>query len=163
MQIDYSIGFGWLWCLPFEFLLHRYSYWCWCCLSSMLHFYLALLISQITFNDLITGLPWEQWHIPILHEKWVWTIIFAVFIYPLVLLRSMSSISFASQAGNYVLIAVLIIVLTYGAIYNPFKIDVSMLWPRKYYEIADMFGVICFSMGVAFIGLSSRVCLFEFY
>ena len=70
----------------------------------------------------------------------------------------MSSISFASQAGNYVLIIVLVIVITYGAIYNHFHIDMSMLWPRKYFEIADMFGVICFSMGVAFIGLSSRVC-----
>lgn len=69
----------------------------------------------------------------------------------------MSSISFASQAGNYVLIAVLVIVLAYGAIYNHFHIDASMLWPRKYFEIADMFGVICFSMGVGFIGLSSRV------
>lgn len=90
-------------------------------------------------------------------QTWIWTVAFGICIYPLVLLRSMSSISFASQAGNYVLIAVLIIVITYGAIYNHFHIDASMLWPRKYFEIADMFGVICFSMGVAFIGLSSRV------
>lgn len=108
---------------------------------------------------MITGLPWDQWNCPILKQTWIWTVAFGVCIYPLVLLRSMSSISFASQAGNYVLIAVLIIVITYGAIYNHFHIDVSMLWPRKYLEIADMFGVICFSMGVAFIGLSSRVCV----
>lgn len=35
-----------------------------------------------------------------------------------------------------------------------------MLVPRSYMEIANMFGVICFSMGVAFVGLSSQVANF---
>lgn len=67
------------------------------------------------------------------------------------------SISFASQAGNYILILVMIVVIVYGALHNKPDFSVSMLWPRNVMDIANMFGVICFSMGVAFVGLSSRV------
>ena len=116
---------------------------------------------------MIAGLPWSDWHCPLGNNVLVWTGLFALCIYPIVLLRSMrcafarnltrSSISFASQAGNYILIAVMVVVIIYGILYNKPSLDLSMLWPRKYMEIANMFGVICFSMGVAFVGLSSRV------
>lgn len=51
----------------------------------------------------------------------------------------------------------MIVVIVYGAINNKPTISVDMLAPRSYMEIANMFGVICFSMGVAFVGLSSQV------
>lgn len=116
---------------------------------------------------MIAGLPWADWHFPLGNSNYFWTGLFALCIYPIVLLRSMrhafrasftpSSISFASQAGNYILILVMIVVILYGILYNKPSIELAMLWPRKYMEIANMFGVICFSMGVAFVGLSSRV------
>ena len=52
------------------------------------------------------------------------------------------------------------IVIIYGALHNKPSIALSMLWPTNMMELANMFGVICFSMGVAFIGLSSRVGIF---
>ncbi|KAK8816748.1 hypothetical protein WA577_002146 [Blastocystis sp. JDR] len=116
---------------------------------------------QITFNKMIAGLPWSDWHFPLGNNVLFWTGLFALCIYPIVLLRSMSSISFASQAGNYILIAVMVVVIIYGILYNKPSLDLSMLWPRKYMEIANMFGVICFSMGVAFVGLSSRSSMKE--
>lgn len=51
----------------------------------------------------------------------------------------------------------MIVVIVYGALHNKPDFSVSMLWPRNVMDIANMFGVICFSMGVAFVGLSSRV------
>ena len=103
---------------------------------------------------MIAGLPWSDWHFPLGNNVLFWTGLFALCIYPIVLLRSMrcafarnltrSSISFASQAGNYILIAVMVVVIIYGILYNKPSLDLSMLWPR-------------FSMGVAFVGLSSRV------
>ena len=54
----------------------------------------------------------------------------------------------------------MIVVIVYGALNNKPTISVDMLVPRSYMEIANMFGVICFSMGVAFVGLSSQVANF---
>lgn len=51
----------------------------------------------------------------------------------------------------------MIIVIVYGAIHNKPSFALRMLWPQDIMGIANMFGVICFSMGVAFVGLSSRV------
>lgn len=114
---------------------------------------------QITFNQMLSGLPWDLVHFSYGKNTLFWTLIFGVCIYPLVLLRTMGSISFASQAGNYILMGVMIIVILYGILtYKP-SFTVSMLWPSDYIEIANMFGVICFSMGVAFVCLSSRVGL----
>ncbi|KNB43017.1 hypothetical protein JH06_3237 [Blastocystis sp. subtype 4] len=111
---------------------------------------------QITFNNMLANLPWIIWKFPLGKFTWFWTLIFGVLILPLVLLRSMGSISFASQAGNYILILVMIIVIVYGAIHNKPSFALRMLWPQDIMGIANMFGVICFSMGVAFVGLSSR-------
>ena len=101
-------------------------------------------------------------HWEVFNFKWgknilFWTIAFGVCIYPLVLLRTMSAISFASQAGNYILLFVMVCVILYGILHNKPSFAVAMLWPSDYLEIANMFGVICFSMGVAFVSLSSRV------
>lgn len=51
----------------------------------------------------------------------------------------------------------MIVVIVYGAIHNKPTFALAMLWPQNVMDIANMFGVICFSMGVAFVGLSSRV------
>lgn len=109
---------------------------------------------------MLSDLHWEllgfSWGKKILF----WTVLFGVCIYPLVLLRTMSAISFASQAGNFILLFVMCCVILYGILHNKPSFSVSMLWPSDYLEIANMFGVICFSMGVAFVSLSSRVFFF---
>ena len=112
---------------------------------------------------MLSDLQWESFHFSLGKNTLFWTIAFGVCIYPLVLLRTMSAISFASQAGNFILIFVMICVILYGILHNKPSFTVSMLWPNDYLEIANMFGVICFSMGVAFVSLTSRVHCVPFY
>ena len=50
----------------------------------------------------------------------------------------------------------MIIVIVYGAIHNKPSFALRMLWPQDIMGIANMFGVICFSMGDAVVGWSSR-------
>ena len=86
---------------------------------------------------MIAGLPWSDWHFPLGNNVLFWTGLFALCIYPIVLLRSMrcafarnltrSSISFASQAGNYILIAVMVVVIIYGILYNKPSLDLHAL------------------------------------
>ena len=44
---------------------------------------------QITFNDMLSKLPWDKLHFALGKKTWLWTVIFGVLIIPLVLLRSM--------------------------------------------------------------------------
>ena len=106
---------------------------------------------------MLADLQWETFKFSLGKSTLFWTVVFGVCIFPLVLLRTMGAISFASQAGNYILLFVMVCVILYGILSNKPSFSVSMLWPSDYLEIANMFGVICFSMGVAFVSLSSRV------
>lgn len=48
---------------------------------------------QITFNKMLSNLPWDQWHFSLGKVVWFWTVLFGVLIIPLVLLRSMGYFS----------------------------------------------------------------------
>lgn len=108
------------------------------------------------FNNLLTGLPWDQWNFPLGKSKLFWGGIYFIIVTPLSLLRDLSSMSFMSIGGLIALLSSIILFVVYGTMKYKLHFDTSFLWPKNITEFAKMFGVCCLCFAVPFYGTSSQ-------
>ncbi|KAK8805875.1 hypothetical protein WA158_002531 [Blastocystis sp. Blastoise] len=121
--------------------------------------YGAAVAYVITWDKLLSGFDWESMGLSFLSNSIVWAVIFFIIACPLSLIHSLSSLGIVSQIGNVVLALSVIIVIIYGGVTYGFHYDNAMWLPRNPLSIANIFGVLCFSLGVAFIGASSHASM----
>ncbi|KAK8805883.1 hypothetical protein WA158_002539 [Blastocystis sp. Blastoise] len=121
--------------------------------------YGAVVAYVMTWDQLLSGFEWDVWGFPLGKSSYFWAAIFFIIAAPLSCIRSLSSLSFVSQIGNVMLLASMVLVMVYGGVTYGFHYDNAMWLPRNPLSIANIFGILCVNLAVAFIGASSKVSM----
>ena len=101
---------------------------------------------------------------------WFWGIVYCVLAIPLALLKNLKALAVPSMMGNIFIVTVSLIVIMFGSISSSLtpsfgiwkyglQIDKEHLLWNTPLDLAKLFGVICYSLGVAVIGPTSYVPL----
>lgn len=120
--------------------------------------------SQITWNNLLSGLVSND---SIFSKMWFWGIVYCVLAIPLALLKNLKALAVPSMMGNIFIVTVSLIVImfvfpfsltcSFGIWKYGLQIDKEHLLWNTPLDLAKLFGVICYSLGVAVIGPTSYV------
>ena len=127
-----------------------------------------LFYGQITWNNLLSGLVSND---SIFSKMWFWGIVYCVLAIPLALLKNLKVLAVPSMMGNIFIVTVSLIVIMFAfCFFSPLmssfgiwkyglQIDKEHLLWNTPLDLAKLFGVICYSLGVAVIGPTSYVPL----
>ncbi|KAK8800339.1 hypothetical protein WA171_004972 [Blastocystis sp. BT1] len=110
---------------------------------------------EITWNMLLAGLNWKQWGLEFFSNKWFWGVVYFFLACILALLKDLRALAKPSQMGNFFIITVSIIVIIYGICSFGLHIDTKNLMWTTPLDLAKLFGVVCYSLGIAVIGPTS--------
>lgn len=113
------------------------------------------IVYTLTASEMIAKLPWDKAGMPLLSNQKFCVLIVTLILVPVILLRDMTSLSFASLLGNIAIISCVIIVIVYGLIYNEKSV---MMEDVKWVEtsisgLSKLYGTLLFSFGVVFVTL----------
>ena len=116
---------------------------------------------------LLAGLNWKQWGLEFFSNKWFWCVVYFFLACILALLKDLRALAKPSQMGNFFIITVSIIVImceqssqlihSYGICSFGLHIDTKNLMWTTPLDLAKLFGVVCYSLGIAVIGPTSYV------
>ena len=116
---------------------------------------------------LLAGLNWKQWGLEFFSNKWFWGVVYFFLACILALLKDLRALAKPSQMGNFFIITVSIIVImceqssqlihSYGICSFGLHIDTKNLMWTTPLDLAKLFGVVCYSLGIAVIGPTSYV------
>lgn len=107
---------------------------------------------EITWNNLLSGLVSND---SIFSKMWFWGIVYCVLAIPLALLKNLKALAVPSMMGNIFIVTVSLIVIIFGIWKYGLQIDKEHLLWNTPLDLAKLFGVICYSLGVAVIGPTS--------
>ncbi|KAK8799492.1 hypothetical protein WA158_006041 [Blastocystis sp. Blastoise] len=111
----------------------------------------------ITFEKTLSGYLWKKVGFTLGRDPKLWAGVFFVITLPLVLFRSLSSLSIVSIVGSAIFIVSCIVVLIYGDItYGWDNVDELTFNFGNIFNYASIWGTMCFCLCVAFIAPSAR-------